>query len=178
MSHKRSVRRNPMAGLAEEIQRITHGHFKTVEFGCGVGAYLKCSTSPRTIGIEAFQPYAEEARGLGFDVVVGDMREYRKFISPPYSVALFIDSLEHLPKKDGEKLLDLVLEDFMVVYIFAPFGDHPSSAYDGNALQEHKSSWWPDDLISKGFRCVVYPSVHSDREGDERKAFSGIWERP
>ena len=125
-----------------------------VEFGAGQFDKIAHVDAGERIGIEICEGYVEDFAVPGVTAVCGDMRKYDELIDNPHGVALFVDSLEHLEKQDGEDLLRRVQNDFQRVAVFAPVG-HCSQESDAwgydNDWQRHRSTWEPCDLEALGF---------------------------
>src|SRR5262245_22895326 len=68
------------------------------------------------------QPHA---RSLYTEILIGDIRELvpHRAREQPYDVILFGDVIEHLPKPDGQVLLDVASELASLVVVRIPLGD-------------------------------------------------------
>jgi hypothetical protein len=149
--------------------------------GCGTGAYLRHATSVSKFGIDAFSPYIEEAKATpanqGIQFICCNMMDYRDHIPKQCEMALFIDSLEHLVKKDAESLIQMCKEDFTKIAIFIPIGDHDQEPCDGNEMQRHLSHWSVDSLIALGLRVDFHPNYHYTNPNGQQAAAFAIWDR-
>jgi len=63
--------------------------------------------------------------------------------------------IEHLPKEDGKKLINL-MENIAKkkIIIVTPNGFLPQKSYDNNELQEHVSGWTVAEMRQAGFQII------------------------
>lgn len=160
------------------------GHGLAVEFGAGKFEKIAAVDAERRVGIEICEGYCADFAKPGVEIMIGDMRQYRRLLNghlhccpnTTSRVALFIDSLEHIEKHDGILILQRCQEDFDTILVFAPIGDVPQDedvwGY-GNEWQRHRSSWWPADVKRLGFDVAADETYHGDHG-----AMFGTWRRP
>ncbi len=159
-----------------------------LDLGSNDGRTLRGLDTSIITCVEKFTPSAESLKRQGFrQVVCGDIRsfvnkaainhmsntgEHRQFDR----VTCF-DVIEHLPRKDGERLLDLV-EQIAVkeIIFFVPIEtleleaterwqqhreDGLSRHPDGQReLHDHRSRWAPDDFTKRGYITLTLPNFH------------------
>lgn len=139
---------------------------------------IKCN---HLISVEAFEPYLEvllhaEHNALIHDVVKAHIiGSYYKI--PSCDLVLMIDVIEHLDKLDALNLIDELKKKTKMIILFTPEGDTIGySNHDmGNALQEHKSAWLPDELESLGFSVSVYEDFHTHVKDYPVSAMWAVW---
>ncbi len=152
--------------LATWIRDHTADAVCVVDFGAGF--FDKFRYVPyhcRKVGIEVFPAYLGYAPP-GVKAVLGDMRDWSRFIDPPErDVAMLIDTLEHLPRYDGAKLLEELLQEFRRVLVMTPDGfveqNDDVTGYE-NEWQKHESGWNQADLEAFGFKVAVAENFHKD----------------
>ena len=128
---------------------------------------LELSPCPVRIGLDAHRPYLEHRRVP--DAVplhasalsIGEL-----FVPGAVELVTLIDVLEHFDREDA---LDLLGQAQRIaarrVLLFTPRGRFPQESHDafglgGEELQQHRSSWEPEDLISLGFCVAVMTAYH------------------
>lgn len=130
-----------------------------LDLGCGNGEKVvlfrrsKCSI----VGADLWLPYLLECLDLrSYDnVVLCDVRQL-PFQEKSFDLVICLELLEHLPKNDGCKLLDdLERIARRRLVLSMPSGIHVQNAYDDNPYQEHRSTWTPLELRSRGYRVRV-----------------------
>ena len=132
-----------------------------VEFGAGFFSRLKAVSDDvkYKIGIEISEVYIEQAVDFGGLKIQGDMREFESYIADDLrDCAMFIDSLEHLTRKDAFNLVLRVQKHFNRIILMVPEGDHPQlSDVTGNGqheFQKHRSTWHVKDIEKMGFQKI------------------------
>lgn len=181
MGEARTLHRHGEPRVYTWVMDMTSHCESVVDFGCGTGAYLRAAECPIRIGIDGFQPYIDEAKSdetlVGCDFYCADMRDYREIIGSGYDVAMFIDSLEHLPKLEAIELINQCKYDFQRIVTFIPIGTHDQGPCDGNDLQSHLSTWLPDDLELLGFQATVIKKFHYNNPPESQAAAFCVWNR-
>lgn len=147
-----------------------------IELGSGWGAYaLLCRQlldiepgrldrkdwQTQIVGVEGFIQY----RNPVHDYAYTEMRyeDFTKHSYAGYDLALMVDSLEHVEKSVGHKLLDDLLTLNKHVIVSCPYGQNylPQGDVHGNPFERHRAHWLPEDFEVRGGRilstdiCVV-----------------------
>jgi len=151
-------------GNGDDYRRILNalyelaGRGAAVDLGCGEAHTTK--DWPMCLLVDLVYRKAVLAAGRTLDQM--DMRlapalfrqERRAF-----NFALMSDSLEHLKKEDGTKLIAEMIPLAKVVAIFVPVGPWKVdvAAIDPDA---HKSEWWPREFQEQGWGVWEFPSYH------------------
>lgn len=168
-----------MRGLNEQLRDLCAGYGSIVEFGAGRFERLNMLYAERRIGIEICEPMFMDYAPSQATGVLGDFREYRSLLDvaelPAPRLALFCDSLEHIPKTDGFHLLRKCQSDFDTVVVFAPIGEDPQEEDEwgyGNEWQRHRASWFECDLVSFGFE-IIQREDYDDRSS----SMFAVWRR-
>jgi hypothetical protein len=72
-----------------------------------------------------------------------------------YDVIICSHMIEHLEKGEAWRLIDeMISHSIMAVVITLPFGHDPRGPLDGNPLEAHLSTWYPEDFDGK--KCYVW----------------------
>ena len=138
--------------LAKDAQYI-------LDVGCGKGEPMQFLNRRRryfTVGIDIFQPYIEKCRlqGIHDDYVMCDVRNL-PFREKSFDIALCLEVLEHMDRKDGERLLDeMERVARKQIILSTPLGPLECKPYDGNLYLEHKYFWNTDDLQQLGYKII------------------------
>lgn len=170
--------------LSNFISRETNGHQCVVELGCMFFDKLALvhPSVEIKVGIEIWEPYVTSAKFKDCIRILGDIREFEKYIGPPYwDCAMLIDSIEHLEKEDGLDLLSRLQKKFQKIVLMAPEGVHVQekdpTGYGAHESQSHKSTWTLPEFEKLGFEGIVIQNYHSSRPGISRHALFATWER-
>jgi hypothetical protein len=164
------------------VRRETYGYKSALDFGSGLGAYTRVILCEVKHGIEAFEPYVVKARSdpqnAGCQFFLGDMRDYELFVDrPQYDVAMFIDTLEHLPKQDATDLIVKCQAQFKKILLFIPLGPHDQEPCDDNELQRHLSFWGYDDIEELGFSGKKFLNPQEKRVAGELHIAFLTWKK-
>lgn len=151
-----------------------------LDIGSNTGASLRGLDARSITSVERYAPAAAKLRELSLNVIEGDAREVVESLvqkGEKFDRVTMFDFIEHLPRSDGEKLLDSAEQLAMrEIIVFAPI-EHSelvqSSEYkaymenifrtipeDQHDLQSHKSYWTPADFEKRGYTVVVLDDFH------------------
>lgn len=154
-----------------------------LDLGSNRGQTLQGLPKDGLTAVELYEPSAEELRRQGYDVVPGDVRavvaDYLAGDRTFDRVTMF-DVLEHLPRADGERLIEqieqLAARD---VVLFVPIetpelhADPEFAAYrewglqqhdDGQRdLQRHLSYWTQEDFAERGYMTLLLEDFQGGR---------------
>lgn len=146
--------------LHELLDEIPKNVDSLVDVGCGrgiVGALTRIYRTPeRLVGVDIFQDYIDFCRKYSIydELLCLDLRETPlPFKDREFSVATCIETIEHLPKRDGEKLLDELdrIADTVLVSTPSFFFRQPASRVESNRFQAHVSLWGVEDFRKRGY---------------------------
>ncbi len=111
--------------------------------------FLPCQ---RLINVEKFEPYMAKLRKMSFaakqvDFFEMDIMDYLQSDEfPTVDISLMIDVLEHLPRNDAERALELLMQKTRRrILIWVPLGECPIEPFHDNPYQVHLSTWHHDD---------------------------------
>lgn len=133
-----------------------------LDLGCGQGKPMilikKRMKVDKAVGVDLFGPYIKKARSLEIhdEYIMQDVRKI-KFPRKSFDVVLASHVLEHLPKRDGlrlvEKMEKIAKKQVIVV---VPIGEMYHPAVDENPLQLHLSSFTPEEFEKRGYKTLKY----------------------
>lgn len=146
--------------LHELLEEIPKDVDSLIDVGCGrgiVGAMTCIYRTPRRlVGVDIFQNYIDFCKKYSIydELHCLDLRQTPlPFRDNEFSVATCIETIEHLPKKHGEKLLDELyrIADTVIVSTPAVFFRQPKNHVGRNPFQEHVSKWTVEDFKKRGY---------------------------
>lgn len=139
--------------LARELRGMT----SVLDLGCGARSPIsKIKKTFYSVGYDMFpQSVATSKKDHIHDTYVRDdvLRADTHFPKSSFDAVIALDLIEHLPKQDGKKLIDVMSKlAKKKVIIMTPNGFYKQEPYENNPFQVHKSGWKTKDFTSRGFR--------------------------
>ena len=134
--------------LHELLEEIPKNVESLIDIGCGrgiVGAMTRIYRTPkRLVGVDIFQEYVDFCKKYTIydELHCLDIRKIPlPFKDQEFCVATCIETIEHLPKKQGEQLLEELqrIADTVIVSTPSSFFKQPKSHTEHNPHQEHVS---------------------------------------
>lgn len=114
--------------------------------------------------VEGWKPYINDLHHAVYSIIWSD--DFSSFYPyyTGYDLVLMIDSLEHLDKTWGERVLDTLLKNNKQVIVSVPMGRfyREQGAEFGNEFERHRAKWNDVDFVSRNGRlihdgvCTVY----------------------
>ncbi len=132
---------------------------RAVDVGCGrgIGGVLcRLYRNPqRLVGLDAFRPYLESLRELNVysELIRADFARTPSLPFRPnsFDVALALELIEHIPRREGEALVEDLQEKCTRVIVSTPNEFFEQDSYDTNPFQSHLSFWHVRDFEKMGF---------------------------
>lgn len=146
--------------LHELLEEIPKDVESLIDVGCGrgiVGAMSRIYRTPkRLVGVDVFQDYIDFCKKYSIydELYCLDLRKTPlPFNDREFNVATCIETIEHLQKRSGEKLLDELnrIADMVIVSTPSSFFRQPKSHVAGNPFQAHVSKWTVEDFKKRGY---------------------------
>ena len=146
--------------LHELLEEIPKDVESLIDVGCGrgiVGAMTRIYRTPkRLVGVDIFQDYIDFCKKYSIydELHRLDLRKAPlPFSDREFAVATCIETIEHLPKQQGEKLLDELhrIADVVIVSTPSAFFRQPKSHVKNNPFQAHVSKWTVEDFKKRGY---------------------------
>ena len=136
---------------------------KTIlDLGCGEGLPARLIKERykhfETVGIDLFEPYVQKARKLQTHnkYLLQDVRKLN-FKNRSFDIVIASHVLEHLKKDEAWNLLSKMEKiASRQVIIAMPIGELYHPPVDGNKLQLHLSSLYPEEFKKRGYKVINY----------------------
>lgn len=147
--------------LHELLEEIPKNVDSLVDVGCGrgiVGAMTRIYRNPkRLVGIDVFPDYIDFCKKyiLYDELYLLDLRQTPlPFKNHEFDVATCIETIEHLPKIHGKKLLEELhrVADTIIVSTPSSFFKQPKRHVEHNSFQAHVSHWTVEDFKKRGYK--------------------------
>lgn len=146
------------------ILRRSIGDAKTIlDLGCGDGGLMEVLSQGKkwqVVGIDIFPDYIQQAkkRKVYNTLILGDILKAvkkLKYKKTKFDVVFFSQVIEHIPRKQGELILDQLeglAKKRIIVGTPRGFMHQPEQFLDENPHQVHKSGWTEQDFVQKGYK--------------------------
>lgn len=147
-----------------------------LDVGCGDDSpIISFSRKFYCIGVDAFAPSIKKSKDMKIHNKYYKMNVLdigKKFKPNSFDCVLASDIIEHLTKKDGIKLMEM-MENISKdkVIIFTPNGFIPQGEIDNNPMQIHKSGWTVKEMKKKGYKVKGINGLKSLRGEGARIRF-------
>ena len=130
-----------------------------LDVGCGSSSPIKLfSRNLYCVGVDTFKPSIDKSKKQKIHnkyVQMSIMDIVKKFEPNSFDCVLASDVIEHLEKKDGFKLIEMIETIARKkVIVFTPNGFLKQGEYDKNPWQVHKSGWTEAEMKNKGFKVI------------------------
>ena len=149
-----TIGKNSIHGLLES--HLNNGEV-VLDAGCGRKSNLRLVKKRlTTVGLDHYKPYLKESRkkSLHDKYVLGDVRRM-PFEDKSFDVVVSVEVLEHMPKKDGLKMLKEMERVARRIVLTTPNGFLPTyPRVDDNPDEAHLCGWSVSELESLGFRVM------------------------
>jgi len=132
-----------------------------LDVGCGKGSQLSKQMRQNIkgqyiVGCDVFRPYIKESKKAKiYNELVFPDANHLPFKLNVFSSVFCFEVIEHLPKKNGEKLLTTIEAISTKEIIFSlPVGHMHQDSFEGNIHHMHKSEWFPQDFKKKKYAVI------------------------
>lgn len=137
------------------LQKELKGCNTVLDLGCGPSSPLKnCQNIKFSLGVEAFKPYLNISKKQKIHTKYLQKNILNlDFPKNSFDAIILIEVLEHLTKKDGQKILKLANKWAKnKIIISTPNLYFPMNEVDHNPYQKHLSGWSIPELKKIGFK--------------------------
>lgn len=159
------------------VLRRSIGKARTVlDLGCGDGSLMKTLAQGQNweiTGTDIYEKWLKQARRIGVyhKLIAGDVLELVRKLTrqrKKFDVVFCSQTIEHLERKQGEKLLDIVEKIAIKRIVFGTprdFMEQPEVFIKDNPYQYHKSGWSINDFRNRGYKVygVGFSPVWSEK---------------
>ena len=142
-----------------ELEKAVGTSKTLLDVGCGSNSPIHSfSKKLHCEGVDAFAPSIEKSKKSKIHkkyhkINVLDIG--KKFKKNSFDCVVASDLIEHLTKKEGFQLLDMMEKIAKEkVIIFTPNGFLPQGEYDNNPMQVHKSGWSVKEMEKRGYEVI------------------------
>jgi len=130
-----------------------------LDVGCGANSPIqRFSDTLDAVGIDAFKPSINKSKLKKIHKKYYQMEVLQigdKFKKKSFDCVLASDLIEHLTKKEGNKLINMMEKIAKKrVIIFTPNGFVPQGEYDSNPWQVHNSGWGVEEMRRRGYEII------------------------
>ena len=146
--------------LQDLLEEIPTDLTSLIDIGCGrgiIGALTRIYRTPkRLVGVDIFQKYLDfcEKYRIYDELFQLDLRQIPlPFNNGEFDVATCIETIEHLSKKQGGRLLKELNRIAKIVIVSTPtfYFKQPKSHTQHNPHQAHLSKWTVKDFKQRGY---------------------------
>lgn len=152
--HNNKLLKRILHTLNYEIEKELTNCTTVLDIGCGPDSPLRnCEWVEYSVGVEPFTPYLELSRSKNIHKkYINENILSLNFKENEFDAVMMIDVIEHLPKYQGEILIEKA-ENWArkKIIISTPNGFVKQKSFDGNKLQEHLSGWKIHELNKRGY---------------------------
>jgi hypothetical protein len=138
-----------------------------LDVGTGMMRSLADLPCPVRIGLDAHRPYLEHREVADAVPINASALELdRLFVPGAVDLVQLTDVLEHFDSEQADRVLEQAARIARRrVLLFTPRGEFPQDDFDasglgGEELQQHRSTWEPEELERRGYRVIVMRAFH------------------
>ena len=142
--------------VKKNIRKTT---IKTIlDLGCGEGSFglrFNKNNEYKITGIDIYSPYLKKclSRGKYKRVIKANLAKKIHLPDKSYDLVVCLETIEHLKKDQGLKLLEEAERIAKKMIIFScPVGVAAQENFDKNKFQEHLSSWYPEEFSKRDYQ--------------------------
>lgn len=139
------------------LEKELEGVKSVLDVGCGSNSPLaKVKKTFVSTGVDIFKRSIEKSKKAKIhdSYKVGDILKIETFFKPKsFDAVIALDVVEHFSKKEGRKLISSMEKIAKKkVIVFTPNGFTQQYPYNGNPFQVHKSGWYIEDFVRRGYK--------------------------
>ena len=153
--------------LSLELQNILSDCESVLDLGCGDNSPIGFIDRKKyLVGVDGFKKSINISKKLNIHdkYLHKNILEVKKnFKKNSFDAVIALDVIEHLPKKDGYKLLKIMEHLALKKVILLTPNGFVNQTGEGNGLQEHLSGWKPFDFKKLGYKILGRYGIKSLR---------------
>jgi SAM-dependent methyltransferase len=133
---------------------------KVLDLGCGKNSPIQyCKKVRFSVGVDIDKKAILESKekGIHNSYIIKDIKKGLNFKKRSFDCVLLLDVIEHLPKRNGFKLLDLakqIAKKKIIVYTPNGFMKQLEGLEKSSIYQKHLSGWSYDEMKKLGFSKI------------------------
>ncbi|MGQ9507619.1 MAG: class I SAM-dependent methyltransferase [Candidatus Bathycorpusculaceae bacterium] len=169
MSHSHFLNDYVLRILPENLSSLT-----ILDVGCGFGEWgflirTRKSGWAFLIGIDVFHPYLEKVCRLKiYDELVQVKAPILPFKTESVDISLACEILEHMPKKEGLKLIEELERITKQEIIISTPLNWPQDKIWDNPYEKHVAEWSVKDLTKRGYEVKIVRTLPKTLETADR----------
>lgn len=160
---------NTIPAILNEVCRLNPRSVLDLGAGCGKygalcreyldgahGRFHRGQWWKRIDAVEGCEKYLSDLHYSVYDNVYIEDFTSHKDKWTGYDLVLMVDSIEHLDRDAGERMLDGLLTNNEHVIVSCPMGVYfqQQDAVWGNEFERHRTNWEPADFTKRGGVCI------------------------
>lgn len=102
-------------------------------------------------GVEVHKPTLEKCIPVYDSLILADALKFMRATPSQWDVIIAAELIEHLPKVQGNELLDLIGRRSRLGIVTSPIGFAPQGEIKGNPHQRHVSGWTVEEMEHRGW---------------------------
>lgn len=132
-----------------------------LDLGCGYGNFGKLikkniKIPVKITGVDIWEKYRNRRWSYYNKIVIKDIKDFLRKNKKKFDIVLLIDVLEHLDKKDGERVLKKIIKiSRKAAIISTPVAKYPQKKVFGNPYEKHRYIWKESEILKKGFKRIM-----------------------
>jgi len=145
------------------VQQATKNGESLLSLCCGIGLELHGLATRDVTGVDIYQGYLDRMPHHWVKKINSTAKDY--IVNAPdksVDVISFIDGLEHMPKEDGEVVLEhckrVARKHVLVFTQIGYLRNEPHNAWGvegGDEYQRHKSGWEVSEVEAFGYKLIA-----------------------
>lgn len=156
------------AGYYQDLKHLLSDCTSILDLGCGSHSpvpRLMPKSSYTGLDVSTADIHLAKSNYPDGNYIVADVTKLSDLFAPKqFDCVVALDLIEHLTKKDGERLIrDMEKLASKKVIIFTPNGFLPQAPSPDNPWQEHLSGWSYEEMSSKGYRVIGMGGIRGIR---------------
>jgi hypothetical protein len=135
--------------IAEWVQAHSEKLTSMLDIGAGAGFYArlfrKYAPKAYRIGLEIYGPYIKkfQLEKKYHELIFGNVLD---LALPPAHCIILGDVLEHMERRDAERLIDKIKNKYLYIIVSVPVGEYIQGEMYGNKFEAHLTTWSYDEL--------------------------------
>jgi len=152
-----------------------------LDLGCGICIPTKDLVCKALVGVDAWKNCLFQIKDFAIPICVNIRQLEEVFVEGSFDVALMLDTIEHLEKREGEEALEIaekIAKKYVIVFTPKNWDTNEANTHNpacwafSNPYNYHKSLWTEYDFTKRG-----YDIVHNDTYPEYIFAVKSLWKK-